>query len=61
MHQDSAGQARKARTGFFDSSLISALYNETANVREIRKINENQKYTVWAMDGIGLFECIEIN
>lgn len=44
MHQDSAGQDRRARIGFFDSLFKSALYSETANVLEIKKINENQKY-----------------
>lgn len=43
-HQDAAGQDRRARIGFLDSLFKSALYNETVNVREIKKINENQKY-----------------
>ncbi len=51
---DEAGQARRARTGFLDSLFTSALYNDTAHVREIKNVNENQKYTVWEKEGIGL-------
>lgn len=56
MFQDAGGQDRIARIGFLDSLFKSALYNDTAHVRVIKNINENQKYTAWANDGIGL--CI---
>lgn len=53
-HHESFGTARNALNGPFDSSLIEAEYSETANVRAIRNINENQKYRAWATDVIGL-------
>lgn len=38
------GTARRILIGFFDSSWIRAANSETANVRKIKKIKENQKY-----------------
>lgn len=42
-HHELDGQFRKKRSGIFDWSLIALENNETANVREMRKVNENQK------------------
>lgn len=42
-HHEALGTDRITSNGFFDSSLISAEYNETARVRAIKKTKENQK------------------
>lgn len=52
IHQDSLGTALNISVGFFDSSFIPAAYKDTAKVRAIRNINENQKYTALVTDGI---------
>lgn len=52
--QASRGTARNACMGLFDSSWMPAEYSDTANVRDIRKMSENQKYNAWTNDGIGL-------
>ena len=43
MHHDSLGTERNTKIGFFDSSLMSAAYKDTANVLAIKKRRENQK------------------
>lgn len=53
-HHECGGIVRKAYNGFFDSSWTFDAYNETASVRKMRKLNENQKYTLFMNDGIGL-------
>lgn len=37
------GTSRRTSIGFCDSSLIAAARSDTANVRKMRKVNENQK------------------
>lgn len=43
VHQELVGNARRTSISFFDSSSISDEYKETANVRDIKNISENQK------------------
>lgn len=42
-HHASLGTARNAWMGFLDSSWMPAEYSETANVRDIKNMSENQK------------------
>lgn len=43
MHHDPCGTDRSTSIGLFDSSWMPAEYSDTASVRVMRKINENQK------------------